>query len=117
MESLALALVRRRWRPGNTGNTQEPKEPKMKTILLSLSVLLAVTVTACGDNTEPEAQESAATTLPECPSDGTMLYFAGCANAPTSHVCNDARGVQKVKDCVIHDAEGTLTATCVAACP
>lgn len=89
----------------------------MKTIVLSLSLLLAVTVTACGDNTEPEAQESAATTLPDCPNDGVELYFVGCASAPTSHVCNDLRGMQHVKDCVIRDTEGALTATCVAVCP
>lgn len=89
----------------------------MKTILLTLSVMLAVSAAACGDNAEPEATASAATTLPDCPADGVELYFVGCANAPTSHVCNDLRGVQHAKDCVIHDADGTLTATCVAACP
>lgn len=89
----------------------------MKSSLLTLSLLLAVSAAACGDNTEPEAHESAATTLPDCPDDGVELYFYGCTSSPTVHVCNDARGVQHAKDCVIHDAEGTLTATCVAVCP
>jgi hypothetical protein len=89
----------------------------MKTALLSLTLLSVLSAADCGVDDGPEATTGAATTLPDCPNDGVELYFVGCAGAPTSHVCNDLRGVQHAKDCVIHDAEGTLTATCVASCP